>query len=250
MHLSFGNEMKRLLEDFDVMDSCHRRTTLAADGSSLSSLSSSMRMSSGRPGSRDENDGDGDGDWRCVYVLSCLFLLVLAIQFVGAYLFTNGFFLTRFELLDRSTPASCGVESGCSLSPARFSKLIILVVDALRLDFVIPNVRFGDEVDGGSREKSNYLNKLSSVRELLETRREHSLVFRFVAHPPTVTMQRLKGLTTGGLPTFIEIGRNFDSSAIAEDNIIDQMVKSGHKRIAFMGDDTWTNLFPSNTSLS
>jgi predicted AlkP superfamily pyrophosphatase or phosphodiesterase len=32
-------------------------------------------------------------------------------------------------------------------------------------------------------------------------------------------MQRLKGLTTGSLPTFIDVGSNFGSSAISEDSI-------------------------------
>jgi len=42
-------------------------------------------------------------------------------------------------------------------------------------------------------------------------------------------MQRLKGLTTGGLPTFVDIGKNFGSSAIEEDNIIDQLIEGKKK---------------------
>ena len=34
---------------------------------------------------------------------------------------------------------------------------------------------------------------------------------RFLADPPTTTMQRLKGLTTGSLPTFIDVSANFAS---------------------------------------
>lgn len=50
--------------------------------------------------------------------------------------------------------------------------------------------------------------------------------------------------TLGSLPTFIDIGSNFASSEIREDNIIAQL-KSCGKRIVFMGDDTWMGLFPS-----
>lgn len=67
-------------------------------------------------------------------------------------------------------------------------------------------------------------------------------------------MQRLKGLTTGTLPTFIDVGSNFGAPAIAEDNIIQQLAyfnSSQHeeggnfsKKIVFMGDDTWDALFP------
>jgi phosphatidylinositol glycan class O len=41
-----------------------------------------------------------------------------------------------------------------------------------------------------------------------------------MADAPTTTMQRLKGMMTGGLPTFIDAGSNFESAAITEDNII------------------------------
>jgi len=70
-------------------------------------------------------------------------------------------------------------------------------------------------------------------------------MYRFVADPPTVTMQRLKALTTGSLPTFVDVSNNFDSSEIAEDNIIHQAVTAG-RDVVFMGDDTWMNLFPTS----
>lgn len=66
---------------------------------------------------------------------------------------------------------------------------------------------------------------------------------KFIADPPTTTLQRLKGLTTGSLPTFIDIGSNFATPEINEDNIIDQLI--AHNRTAvFMGDSTWTELYP------
>ena len=58
-------------------------------------------------------------------------------------------------------------------------------------------------------------------------------------------MQRLKGLTTGSLPTFIDVSSNFASYEISEDNIIDQLVKNNH-RVVFAGDDTWTSLYPDS----
>ena len=47
------------------------------------------------------------------------------------------------------------------------------------------------------------------------------------ADPPTTTMQRLKALTTGSLPTFVDAGSNFASSAIVEDNLIKQLSSAG-----------------------
>lgn len=113
-------------------------------------------------------------------------------------------------------------------------------------------------------------------------------------------MQRLKGLTTGGLPTFIDFRDNFHSPEIAEDNWVAQVrAKAARRRasasaggsgsghgsdgggggqggaagagggegggggeegggggkgvrgeLVFMGDDTWTSLYPTYFSRS
>ncbi|CAM9644470.1 unnamed protein product [Chrysoparadoxa australica] len=50
-------------------------------------------------------------------------------------------------------------------------------------------------------------------------------------------------MTTGALPTFIDFRNNFHGPEIEEDNWVQQLVDAG-KRLTFMGDDTWTSLFP------
>ncbi|KAL2902722.1 GPI ethanolamine phosphate transferase 3 [Bienertia sinuspersici] len=64
----------------------------------------------------------------------------------------------------------------------------------------------------------------------------------FVANPAKHRTYAL-GLTTGGLPTFIDVGNSFGAPAIVEDNFIQQLVENG-KRVVMMGDDTWLQLFP------
>lgn len=78
--------------------------------------------------------------------------------------------------------------------------------------------------------------------ELLR-KKENTRLMKFVADPPTTTLQRLKGLTTGSLPTFIDMGSNFATPEINEDNIIDQILKNNLTSV-FMGDNTWIELFP------
>ncbi|KAI7902276.1 alkaline-phosphatase-like protein, partial [Cokeromyces recurvatus] len=58
-------------------------------------------------------------------------------------------------------------------------------------------------------------------------------------------MQRIKGLMTGSLPTFIDAGSNFDSSAVTEDHLLRHIATRYHNRY-FMGDDTWVTLFPES----
>ncbi|KAG6865191.1 hypothetical protein C0991_004562 [Blastosporella zonata] len=86
-------------------------------------------------------------------------------------------------------------------------------------------------------------NILTLPRELTASRPKHSYLFNAYADPPTTTLQRIKGLTTGSLPTFVDIGNNFGASSIAEDSILKQLRLAG-KKSAFMGDDTWMSVFP------
>jgi phosphatidylinositol glycan class O len=80
-----------------------------------------------------------------------------------------------------------------------------------------------------------------------------SQLLQFVADPPTVTMQRLKGLTTGSLPTFADISGNFGGSSIDEDSWVQQLKDTPYQRrglrfpsrLGFVGDDTWVDLFPT-----
>lgn len=120
--------------------------------------------------------------------------------------------------------ANCRGPLGCWY-PRQFSKVVILLIDALRFDFIFYNQTLADL---GS-ELPTYANKLLSVHRALQERPRHSRLFRFVADAPTVTMQRLKGLTTGGLPTFIDVGSNFQSSAVREDSWVSQLARSGRR---------------------
>lgn len=81
---------------------------------------------------------------------------------------------------------------------------------------------------------------------MYDTARKHpekAFLLPFIADPPTSTLQRLKGLTAGNLPTFIDIGSSFAGQATEEDNILVQLKAQG-KKIVHLGDDTWHSLFP------
>jgi phosphatidylinositol glycan class O len=161
-----------------------------------------------------------------------LALVVLAylatLHTIGLYHFTRGFLLTRLTLEDVSQATDTVPEL------ARFDKAIILVIDALRTDFLVTPTQ---------DVSAYYHDVLTLPAELTAAKPSHSVLFDAYSDPPTTTMQRLKGLTTGSLPTFIDAGANFASTAIEEDSLIHQLAQQG-KRIGFMGDDTWTSLFP------
>jgi phosphatidylinositol glycan class O len=111
------------------------------------------------------------------------------------------------------------------------------------------------------------------MQQLLRENSSQCSLFGFRADPPTVTSQRLKSITTGTLPTFIDIGANMNSSAVTDDNVIDQLLRvrrrkgqrqccgecggvaapdstcaGGGGEMVVLGDDTWGALFPTQFS--
>ncbi|XP_013378489.1 PREDICTED: GPI ethanolamine phosphate transferase 3 isoform X4 [Chinchilla lanigera] len=180
-----------------------------------------------------------------------LFLAWVCLLFyAGITLFTSGFLLTRLELTNYSScqeppgpgflPWGSSGKPGACWMASRFSRVVWILIDALRFDFARPQRSHGP---GEPPVSLPFLGKLGSLQRLLETRPHHSRLYRSQVDPPTTTMQRLKALTTGSLPTFIDAGSNFASHAILEDNLIKQLNSAG-RRIVFMGDDTWRDLFP------
>lgn len=114
----------------------------------------------------------------------------------------------------------------------------MIIVDALRYDFTVPfQPKPGDE------QPHHFHNALPILYETAVQQPSNAFLRPFIADPPTTTLQRLKGLTTGTLPTFIDAGSNFAGTAIDEDNLVEQLFLAGRK-VVHLGDDTWHSLFP------
>lgn len=165
------------------------------------------------------------------------------VHIVGIVFFAKGFLLARLVLDNKS---ECAVLPDGQLSkettgcwhPKTFDRAVIIIIDALRYDFTIPSERFMHEP-----QQKYYLDNFPILHETAVREPDHAILLPFIADPPTSTLQRLKGLTTGTLPTFIDIGSNFAGTAIEEDNFVSQLKDAG-KTIVHLGDDTWHSLFP------
>lgn len=182
-------------------------------------------------------------------VFALLFLASLHIAALA--LFTRGFLLNRQALtnindcvpLSPSLPGSphnddiSRLDASCTL-PSTHSKVIFLVVDALRADFVFP-------VDSTFANPFHH-NHITLPSSLSSSTPTHSFLTHFIADAPTTTLQRLKGLTTGSLPTFVDAGSNFAAAGerVTEDTWLSQAKRFG-KRIKLVGDDTWLGVFPA-----
>lgn len=127
-----------------------------------------------------------------------------------------------------------------------YDRCVIMLLDALRFDMVLHG-------------------SMPSVRSIAA--KEHTRLYRALARTPTVTMPRIKALTTGRLPKFIDVFHNFGSASVSEDNIIARLSQEEteapasnlqssdvstqgksivrRRRLVMYGDDTWLKLFPT-----
>ncbi|KAI9842932.1 MAG: mannose-ethanolamine phosphotransferase gpi13 [Thelocarpon superellum] len=183
-------------------------------------------------------------------LLVVLFSWFLLLHVLGLYFFTKGFLLTRLVLDDQSEcaisplapdddhdQANGSPAAGC-WHPKSFEKAVVIIVDALRYDFTVP---FHPVSEGEAPH--HFHNALPFFYDTAVQQPHNAFLLPFIADPPTTTLQRLKGLTTGTLPTFIDAGSNFAGTAIEEDNLISQLRSAG-KNVVHLGDDTWHSLFP------
>lgn len=77
-----------------------------------------------------------------------------------------------------------------------------------------------------------------------------AIPFTANARSPTVTMPRIKSMTTGSIPSFVDLILNFDegdtsSTLAAQDTWLAQIKAKDMGKLLMYGDDTWLKLFPN-----
>lgn len=105
-------------------------------------------------------------------------------------------------------------------------RIVIMVIDAFRWNFVAENTM---------------KDSMPILQSLIENKL--SCLLQGKVNPPTVTMPRIKAVTSGTVPSFIDVALNLGGNAVIGDSILKQAKNQGHKLI-FYGDDTWLKLFP------
>lgn len=94
-------------------------------------------------------------------------------------------------------------------------------------------------------EASNHLARL--------IRNGSAMPFTAHARAPTITMPRIKAITTGSVPSFLDVILNFaesdrTSSLETQDTWLAQLKAKRDGRLVLYGDDTWLKLFPTTFS--
>ncbi|KAG5897768.1 hypothetical protein JTB14_019987 [Gonioctena quinquepunctata] len=105
---------------------------------------------------------------------------------------------------------------------SQLSKFVLIIIDALRYDFVSPEL-------------------MPLTSKLFQS---NGCMNRVRVEAPTVTLPRIKAMMAGNIPQFIDMVLNLASTEVLKDSLIHSAYKKG-KSILFYGDDTWLKLFPN-----
>lgn len=167
--------------------------------------------------------------------------LLLSGVLLASWLFVSGMFSQRHITSTRATH-TCFVDEGpddmdrWTYNPFAVDQVVLVLIDALT-----PAVAVGGSGDR-ARASFTYLRDELFKGDGTDAGVPFSdaLGFVSVADAPTTTSQRLKAITTGSIPAFIDAGSNFNSDAVEEDSIVGQL----NGTASILGDDTWLRLFP------
>lgn len=187
---------------------------------------------------------------------------------IGATIFASGYFPLSFSNDVRASfddlPASLPADDDATTSPdavqlhpasptsyrSHFNRTVIMIIDALRLDFVtqrpddMPHVHRALRSDGGACLLNVHVQSPTVTLPRVKVRSK----FTYVMFKLLNLHDSLQSITTGTVPNFIDVVLNFGDAAIAIDSIIHQLTtnhtQQPPRRIVFAGDDTWTKLFP------
>ncbi|WLF78026.1 major facilitator super transporter protein [Lodderomyces elongisporus] len=161
-----------------------------------------------------------------------IYWVVSIANIVGYLLFLRGYFPSKVVLPGSNTFTSGSVSPFLDLNgQPKFERFILMVVDAMRSDFCY-----------GENSGFDFLQQL--------IKQGNAIPFTAFSNPPTVTLPRLKGITTGGTPNFLDAILNIaddydDSQGLHNQDSWIHQLKLKNKTINFFGDDTWLKLFPT-----
>ncbi|KAH9545771.1 hypothetical protein CY35_12G063800 [Sphagnum magellanicum] len=180
--------------------------------------------------------------------VAAISLIAVLLQLAGITLFVLGFFPVKPALMgisgiesvkpvcnyeEETTHKGASYQEVSGITP-QYDRLIIMVVDGLPAEFVLGR--------GGQLPPTEMLMAMPYTQKLLTSGR--ALGFHAKAAPPTVTMPRLKAMTSGAIAGFLDVAFNFNTQALLGDNLISQLARAGWQMV-MLGDETWLRLFPN-----
>ena len=152
-------------------------------------------------------------------------LIITLSQLACLYLFFDSF----FNVSNTSAVVVRPNEILVGGQAATFDKVVFMVIDAMRPDL--------------------FYNETNMPFTMTKIHRNNSFVAH--AHPPTVTLPRLKSMMTGMMPHFLDVvfnllptAGNSNRDAFEDDFTLLYQMHAKKWQMVLLGDETWTRVSP------
>ncbi|CAG9812237.1 unnamed protein product [Chironomus riparius] len=146
------------------------------------------------------------------------YFILLITSVISSFIFCIGFF--PYSVIQNSSNLSDSEIEKLNLP--KINRSVLMIIDALRLDLII--------------DKNNF----PFVHELLQ--KNEACMLQMKVNLPTVTKPRITALTSGTVPSFLDVARNLGKSKIYLDTFLHQ-IHMKFQNIVFSGDSAWF-MFP------
>ncbi|KAG5667435.1 hypothetical protein PVAND_015415 [Polypedilum vanderplanki] len=147
------------------------------------------------------------------------YLVLLTASVISSFFFCIGFFPYSNVKKLKSELSNNELEK---LNLPKINRSILMLIDALRLDLISDR------------------NNFPFVHEVLN--KGDGCMLQMKVNLPTVTKPRITAMTSGTVPSFLDVAKNFAKNKIKIDTFLHQM-NARNQKIVFAGDDTWL-MFP------
>lgn len=154
-----------------------------------------------------------------------LLLYYYSLAILSLLVFLHSFFpLQQYDQIDLIQPPMVIKDfklNVTELYEQHVDRIILIVIDALREDFI-------------HKDNMPFITSIYTQK---------GCIMSVEVKSPTVTLPRIKALTTGDVPQFIDLILNLGTTEAIRDSFLHRVTSAG-KKIVFYGDDTWLKLYP------
>ena len=183
---------------------------------------------------------------------------------IAIFVFATGFFPHKPFIAGKAS--FDGIDQDVGQVPAPFDKVVLMMVDALRRCNLSSSIEMLSSPNTATSYTPTRLVLTSpkgpqfKISPWYYANSPCSLIrsgaaMPFTAHAtsPTITMPRVKAITTGSIPSFLDVIMNFAESDTTlslanQDTWLSQLKDKPWGNLIMYGDDTWLKLFPDTFS--
>ena len=173
-----------------------------------------------------------------MYKLQAFLILSIPLALLSVFNILYGLVFTASKLPDKSERTDFENSHKPWFEP-KSNKVIFILVDALRFDFLI------NQSEDPLLPENWAEYQFSNFTKALNETPENSVILKAYVDAPTLTTARVPCMMSGNFPLKASNFHHFGGLPVIEDNILHQLTQAGRKSY-FAGDPLWPQFFPND----